>query len=120
MDTNLYKRLALAEAYALKSRRDETEFLRENYERACRSKNEAEAAEAARALRNKLLAMSDARMVPDRQGFDTGSAVKFLASFAQMMASPWAKYRAALRDLPTAEGFPFDMEFPTPPDGEAL
>ena len=116
MKDNIYKRLALAESFALKSRSEQVDFLRERYERACAYKNEKEAAEAARALRNKLLEMSDAHMCVDRQGFETGSAVKFLASFAKMLTSPWALYRTALRDLPQTDGFPFDVTCPTPPD----
>lgn len=50
--------------------------------------------------RNKLLESSDWTQLPDAP-----SAKK----------QEWAIYRQALRDLPTAEGFPFDFEWPTRP-----
>lgn len=56
--------------------------------------------EAIVAERNRLLAESDFRMVPDAP-WDT---------------TAWATYRQALRDLTTQEGFPTNVVWPTPPE----
>ena len=55
-------------------------------------------------------------MTLDRLGLDTSTATKFISSLSKIFSGSWAKYRQALRDLPTQAGFPFDVEFPTPPD----
>lgn len=56
-------------------------------------------AEEARAKRNKLLADSDWRMLPDSPGDKTA----------------WGNYRQLLRDLPEQVGFPETATWPMPP-----
>lgn len=55
-----------------------------------------EAARLVREQRDQLLAASDTMALADR------------------ITDEWRTYRQALRDLPSAEGFP-DVAFPTPP-----
>lgn len=94
------------------------ETLRAAYTAACEEQNEKEAAELARKLRNKLLEKSDAQMTLDRLGLDLSSATKFIASLGTVFSGAWVQYRQALRDLPAQSGFPFNVEFPTPPETE--
>lgn len=94
------------------------ETLKAAYTAACEEQNEKEAAELARKLRNKLLENSDAQMTLDRLGLDLSSTAKFIASLGAIFSGVWAQYRQALRDLPTQEGFPFNVVFPTPPETE--
>jgi hypothetical protein len=115
MQTNIYKRLARAEAMTDTQKAELMETLKAAYERACEEHNEEDAAAIARKIRNKLLDQSDAQMSLDRIGVNTTSATKFIASLATIFQAPWAVYRQALRDLPQQEGFPFDITFPTPP-----
>ena len=74
-----------------------------------------------RAKRDALLAESDARMCIDRMGLQapegaTFSAwLSFLKGIGDAISGKWAAYRKALRDLPQQPGFPYDVEFPTPP-----
>ena len=115
---SIYKRLAQAEAMANAQKAELMETLRAAYERACADENAGEAAELARKIRNKLLDNSDKEMSLDRLGLDTSSATKFIASLGKIFTGEWAKYRQLLRELPEQEGFPFNIEFPTPPDSE--
>ena len=116
---DFYKRIARMEAMVNAQKAELVETLRTAYNRACKEKNEEEAAALARKLRDKLLDISDKEMSLDRLGLDASSAMKFTASLAAIFKGEWAKYRQALRDLPEQKGFPFDIEFPTPPDEEA-
>ena len=52
-----------------------------------------------RAIRNDLLAESDAMMISDRPSDKEA----------------WATYRQALRDITKQAGFPYDVEFPAKP-----
>lgn len=88
------------------------------YARACEEENEEEAAALVRKIRNKLLDNTDKRMSLDRLGLDVSSAAKFITSLTKIFSGAWAQYRQALRDLPTQAGFPFNVEFPTPPETE--
>ena len=115
---SIYKRLAQAEAMANAQKAELMETLCAAYERACADENAEEAAELARKIRNKLLDNSDKEMSLDRLGLDTSSATKFIASLGKIFTGEWAKYRQLLRELPEQEGFPFNIEFPTPPDSE--
>lgn len=115
---SIYKRLAQTEAMANAQKAELMETLRAAYERACADENAEEAAELARKIRNKLLDNSDKEMSLDRLGLDTSSATKFIASLGKIFTGEWAKYRQLLRELPEQEGFPFNIEFPTPPDSE--
>lgn len=78
-------------------------------------------AEAIREKRDKLLAESDARMCFDRMGLEVPSRttfsawLSFLSGLGKTLSGAWAKYRQALRDLPQQPGFPYNVEFPTPP-----
>lgn len=116
---DFYKRIAKLEAMTNAQKAELMETLQAAYERACEEHNEDEAAYLARKLRDKLLDISDKEMSLDRLGLDTSTATKFIASLAAIFKGAWAKYRQALRDLPEQEGFPFNIEFPTPPDEEA-
>ena len=118
MKNDLYKRVARTEAMANAQRAESEEALRGGYQRACEAKNEEEAAEFARRLRNKLLDSSDKQMSLDRLSLDTASATKFITSLKTIFTGDWAKYRQSLRDIPQQKGFPFDVEFPTEPDKE--
>tara|TARA_B100000035_G_scaffold304385_1_gene304050 strand:- start:15 stop:509 length:495 start_codon:yes stop_codon:yes gene_type:complete len=68
-------------------------------EAAYRAGIDAKAAAGVRAERNKRLADSDWTQLAD-SGAD---------------ATAWATYRASLRDLPTSDGFPHDVTWPTAP-----
>ena len=116
MEQNIYKRLAKAEAMANLQKSQLVEVLQNAYKAACDSGDEQAAAEAARALRNRLLDLSDKEMSLDRLGLDTSSIVAFLASLKQIFLNDWAAYRQALRDIPQQEGFPFNITFPVAPD----
>lgn len=118
MQNNLYKRLAQIEAMAAAHKAELEEVLRRAYNLACEEQNAEDAAMLARKLRNKLLDASDKEMSMDRLGLDISTATKFIASLGKIFTGGWAKYRQALRDLPEQEGFPFNIVFPTPPDGE--
>ena len=83
-------------------------------------------AAAVRAARDALLAASDQRMTLDR-GLnlklpDTVTAATLLTAFKDIitglkdaLSGDWAKYRQALRDLTTQEGFPFNVIWPSAP-----
>lgn len=56
----------------------------------------------ARAERNRLLKATDWTQLPD---------------VPELIKNEFAFYRQQLRDLPTSDGFPFDVVFPTAPVG---
>ena len=116
MEQNIYKRMAKVEAMANLQKSQLVEVLQNAYNAACLAKDEQAAADAARALRNKLLDLSDKEMSLDRLGLDTSSVIDFLASLKQIFSNGWAVYRQALRDIPQQEGFPFNITFPVAPD----
>ena len=116
MEQNVYKRLAKAEAMANLQKSQLPEVLENAYNAACLAKDEQTAADAARALRNRLLDLSDKEMSLDRLGLDTSSTFAFITSLGKIFSGEWAVYRQALRDLPQQEGFPFDITFPVLPD----
>ena len=116
MEQNIYKRLAKVEAMANLQKSQLVEVLQNAYNAACLAKDEQAAAEAARALRNRLLELSDKEMSLDRLGPDTSSALEFLTSLKQIFSGEWAVYRQALRDIPQQDGFPFNITFPVAPD----
>ena len=118
MQGNIYKKLAQLEAVANVQRAEQLDFLRKAYEAACESKDAEEAAACARALRDRLLCISDKEMTLDRLQLETGSATKFSLSLSNILRGSWAEYRKALRDLPEQEGFPFNINFPVSPDDE--
>lgn len=122
-DKSIYKRLARAEAMAAAQRSEQVDFLRGAYQRACSEQREADAANLARALRNRLLEESDSRVALDRfaitvpDGASFSAWLSFLKALGEIISGEWAKYRQALRDLPAQPGFPYDIEFPVPPEG---
>ncbi len=119
---DLYKRLARAEAMADAQKSELMETLKAAYERACEERNEEDAAAFARKIRNKMLDDSDSRMSLDRFGLVVPTGITFTAwlqffkDLGKIIMGAWAKYRKDLRDLPEQEGFPFNIEFPTPPE----
>ena len=120
-----YKRLARIEAAADAQRAELMSTLRDAYERACQEHNEEDAAALARKIRDKLLEESDNRLTLDRLGLTvpTGKTcaawLSFLIGLGDVLTGAWARYRAALRDLPEQEGFPFNITFPSSPEEEA-
>lgn len=116
MEQNVYKRLTKVEAMASLQKSQLPEVLKNAYQTACASGNEQAAAEAARALRNRLLDLSDKEMLLDRLGLDTSDTIAFLTSLKQIFSSDWAVYRQTLRDIPQQDGFPFDIAFPVLPE----
>lgn len=123
-DSNFYKRLAKSEAMAEAQKSELMETLQAAYKRACEEENTEDAADFARKIRNKLLADSDSEMSLDRLGLTAPSGstftawLSFLRKLGEVLVGSWAQYRKALRDLPEQEGFPFNIEFPTPPNRE--
>lgn len=119
---DLYKRLARAEAMADAQKSEIMETLKEAYERACKEHNEEDASVLARKIRNKMLDESDNRMSLDRFELTAPTGVTFTAwlqffkDFGKIFEGDWAQYRKKLRDLPEQSGFPFEIEFPTPPE----
>ena len=75
-------------------------MLSERYEAAVAVQDVEEAADAARALRNKMLDDCDNMLVPDRPNVDVDA---------------WKAYRQALRDVPEQEGFPLVIDWPVAP-----
>lgn len=115
MEQNIYKRMAKVEAMANLQKSQLVEVLQNAYNAACLAKDEQAAADAARALRNRLLDLSDKEMSLDRLGLDTSSTFAFITSLGKIFSGEWAVYRQALRDLPQQEGFPFDVDWPSEP-----
>lgn len=62
MQENIYKRLARIEALADAQKAEMDDVLMSAYEKACEDRNEEDAAELARKIRNKLLDGSDKEM----------------------------------------------------------
>lgn len=124
MDNTIYKRLARAEAMTNAQKAELMETLQGAYARACAERNEEDAAAIARKIRNKLLKESDDRMTFDRLGLTVPSGatftawLSFLRGLGEVLVGSWARYRQQLRDLTEQVGFPFDVSFPTPPDGK--
>lgn len=72
-------------------------------EEAYTARKDAEAATAARAERDKLIASCDWMAI---KAFEGGTGV----------ATEWATYRQALRDVSAQEGFPNDITWPEKPE----
>ena len=125
-NSNLHMRLAKIEAMANYQKSNLVTTLQRGYANACKVKNEEEAAELARKIRNKLLEESDKEMTLDRLELEAPSGTTFsvwlgfLKELAGLFTSSWAQYRKALRDLPEQEGFPFNIEFPEKPESKAI
>lgn len=111
-------RLARMEAICNQLRSEMDDVLANAYEQAVANKDEERAAELARKIRNRKLDNSDAEMSLDRIGLDTSSTTAFLSSLKNIFDNQWAVYRQHLRDISAQEGFPFDIDWGTPPDSD--
>lgn len=79
-----------------------------------------------REIRNKLLEDSDKYVLIDRLGItipDNINAATILTiikdlfnSLGNVLNGKWSTYRQELRDITKQPNFPFDVEFPTPPE----
>ncbi len=76
-------------------------MLRLGYDTAVAEGNAEEAAERARAYRNRLLEETDNMLVPDRPNVDENA---------------WRTYRQDLRDITLQEGFPLNIVWPEKPE----
>lgn len=119
---NLVERVARLEAVCNSLRSEMDDVLERAYAHAVEAKNEEQAAELARKIRDKLLADSDKECTLDKMlpAMPEGSAftdwLAWLKGLANVASNEWGVYRQALRDLPQQEGFPFNIEFPKPPN----
>lgn len=115
IQNNEAMRLARMEAICNKIKSEMDDVMLSAYVRAVDEKDEVRAAEMARKIRNRMLDKSDAEMSLDRIGLDTSSTTSFLTSLKKIFDNSWAKYRQHLRDVPTQEGFPFDIDWGVAP-----
>ena len=93
---------------------------------ACAKAEYDEAAAAIRAVRDRLLSDSDAKMLLDRMGLDLPDNITattmlkvfkdFIAALKNAVAGDWAKYRQALREIPDQPGFPYEIDWPDKPE----
>lgn len=104
-------RLARMEAICNKIRSEMDDVMQTAYDKAVADNDTERAAEMARKIRNRMLDKSDAQMSLDRIGLDTSSTTSFLASLKHIFDNEWANYRQHLRDIPTQEGFPFNIDW---------
>lgn len=117
-------RLARIEAVCNQLRSEMDDVLERAYEQACLEQDEESAAALARKIRNNLLATSDKectldKMLPPAPEGSTFTAwLGWLKELAAVAVNEWGVYRQNLRDLTAQEGFPFSIEWPTPPDTE--
>ena len=109
-------RIARMEAIYNQIKSEKEDVIRKAYEQAVANNDTDGASEIARKLRNLLLEKSDSQMSLDRIGLDTSTATAFLASLKKIFSNDWAKYRQHLRDIPTQEGFPFNIDWGISPD----
>lgn len=109
-------RLARMEAVCNQLRSEMDDVMRKAYESAVADGDEERAAEMARKIRNRLLDSSDAEMSLDRIGLDTSSTTAFLTSLSKIFKNSWSIYRQHLRDIPTQEGFPFNIDWGISPN----
>lgn len=109
-------RLARLEAVCNQLRAEMDDILKGAYDKAVEEKDEERAAELARKIRNRILDATDSQMSLDRIGLDTSSLTAFLKSMASIIDNAWSRYRQHLRDITAQEGFPFVIDWGTPPD----
>ena len=92
------------------------------YVNACEAQDREQAEWAARRIRDRLLKDSDKAMALDRVMPEAPSGTIFsnwlpwLRDFVNILHNNWATYRQALRDLPTQQGWPFDINWPQKPE----
>lgn len=105
-------------------RSDYKNFIEKNQEILLEKAKQEEKIELSKKLRekrNKLLAESDCEMALDRlnveipNGNTFTSWKPFFKALNDKLTGDWAKYRQALRDLPSQEGFPYNVKFPEKP-----
>ncbi len=118
IQNNEQVRLARMEAVCNQIRSEMDDVMQRAYEKAVEERDEERAAELARKIRNRMLDKSDAQMSLDRIGLDTSSATTFLASLGKIFKNAWSVYRQHLRDIPSQEGFPFNIDWGVSPDAE--
>ena len=116
IQSNEQMRLARLEALYNQIKSEQEDVIRKAYEQAVANNDTDRASEIARKLRNLLLEKSDAQMSLDRLGLDTSTTTAFLTSLKKIFNNDWAKYRQHLRDIPTQEGFPFNIDWGNSPD----
>ena len=111
-------RLARLEAVCNQLRSEMDDVMQKAYNTAVETGDTDTAAEMARKIRNRLLDKTDAQMSLDRIGLDTSSTTAFLSSLKNIFKNDWATYRQHLRDIPSQEGFPFDIDWGTNPNAK--
>lgn len=109
-------RLARMEAICNSIKREMDDVVRHEYEDAVANGDSERAAKMARRIRNRMLEKSDAQMSLDRIGLDTSTTTSFLTSLKNIFNNKWATYRQHLRDISAQEGFPFNIDWGSPPD----
>ena len=116
IQSNEQIRLARMEAVCNQIKSEMADVMQKAYEQAVTDEDEGRASELARRIRNRMLDETDAQMSLDRIGLDTSSTTAFLASLKNIFNNAWSAYRQHLRDIPTQEGFPFNIDWGTAPD----
>lgn len=115
IQSNEQIRLARMEAVCNQIKSEMADVMQKAYEQAVTDEDEGRASELARRIRNRMLDETDAQMSLDRIGLDTSSTTAFLASLKNIFNNAWSVYRQHLRDIPTQEGFPFNIDWGTAP-----
>lgn len=127
MADNIEMRVAKLETNMNHLRQEFMETLQGAYDRACTDQDEESAAQFARLIRNKLLADSDKHDTVDQMfKFDLPDSITMTNIIAAVKAiitgikaigtNAWSVYRQHLRDIPEQAGFPFNIDWGTPPD----
>ena len=111
IQTNEALRFARMEAMCNQIKSEMDDVMQIAYEQAIADNDTDRAAEMARKIRNRLLDKSDAQMSLDRIGLDTSTTTAFLSSLKNIFNNDWATYRQHLRDIPSQEGFPFNIDW---------
>ena len=116
IQSNEQIRLARMESICNQIKSEMDDVMQRAYEQAVANNDTDRAAEMARKIRNRMLDKSDAQMSLDRIGLDTSTTTAFLASLKKIFNNDWAVYRQHLRDITIQQGFPFNIDWGTPPD----
>ena len=119
---NIYLRLSRCEAVCNQLRREMDDVLAQAYDTACEQQDENAAAAIARKIRNNLLAATDDKCTLDRVLPDAPSGTTFtswlvwLKALGAIKTNEWGVYRQHLRDITSQQGFPFNIDWGTPPE----
>ena len=119
---NIYLRLSRCEAVCNQLRREMDDVLAQAYDTACEQQDEKAAAAVARKIRNNLLAATDDKCTLDRVLPDAPSGTTFtswlswLKALGAIKTNEWGVYRQHLRDITSQQGFPFNIDWGTPPE----